>query len=50
MLRKYKTVKIQEFRTADRRMLVSPDKELQPINITAILNNISKNGQMIKRN
>jgi hypothetical protein len=43
------TVKIQEFRTADMRKLVTPDKKLQAINITAILN-ISKNRQMIKRN
>jgi len=46
---KYKTVKIQEFRTADKRTLVSPDKELQAINSTAILNNIMKTGQMIRR-
>jgi len=31
-------------------MLVSPDKELQAINSTVILNNITKNGQIIRRN
>lgn len=50
MMWKYKTAKIKEFRTADKRTLVSPDKELQAINNAAILNNITKTEKIIRRN
>jgi hypothetical protein len=49
-MRIYKAVKIHEFHTADKRMLLPPDKELHAIKSNATFNNITKTGQMIRRN